>query len=299
MDVFLNGRIVSPDQAMIRSNDAGFLHGVGLFETMAAVNGKVFRLKQHLERLAVSARELGLSPRLETEPLGEAVNRTLEHNSVDAARVRLTITAGPLATPGAAQASTGTPAEPTVLIAPTEPTVYDPKYFEQGIMALIAPPAANPFDQTAGHKTLNYWPRLRTLRQAAAAGAGEAIWLSVTNHLASGAVSNIFLVKDGELLTPIARGEEEPGALGAPVLPGITRAVVMELAEGMGLSVNRRMLSVEDLLDADEVFLTNSSWHVLPVTQVEKKPIADGTVGELTGQLREKLLATIDSETGS
>jgi branched-subunit amino acid aminotransferase/4-amino-4-deoxychorismate lyase len=188
----------------------------------------------------------------------------------------------------------------TVLIQPGEPTEFDPRYFEDGITVLIAQPGANPFDAMAGHKTLAYWSRLRTLRQAASvrgAGAGEAIWLNVSNHLASGAISNLFLVKDGQLLTPIARGEESEKGLPAPVLPGITRAAVIELAEGLGVTVKRQMLSIDDLLDADEVFLTNSSWHILPVSRVEKSPIGQGKAGDLTRRLRTDLLKLIERET--
>jgi branched-subunit amino acid aminotransferase/4-amino-4-deoxychorismate lyase len=191
------------------------------------------------------------------------------------------------------------PPLPTLLIVPSEPTAYDPAYFETGITVLIAPAGANPFDPMAGHKTLNYWPRLRTLRQAASVGAGEAIWLNVSNHLASGAISNLFLVKDGSLFTPYARGEEVEQALPAPVLPGVTRTAVIELAEKQNLRVVKRMLTVEDLLDADEVFLTNSSWHILPVTSVEKQTIADGKAGAITKQLRQALLELIAEETSA
>ncbi len=83
----------------------------------------------------------------------------------------------------------------------------------------------------------------------------------------------------------------------APVLPGITRAAVIELAESLGLSVHRRMLGIADLLDADEAFLTNSSWLVLPVTRVEKKPIGGGTVGEVTTRLRTGILEMVERET--
>jgi branched-subunit amino acid aminotransferase/4-amino-4-deoxychorismate lyase len=163
---------------------------------------------------------------------------------------------------------------------------------------LVAPPAANPFDQLAGHKTLAYWSRLRTLRQAAAAGAGEAIWLNITNHLASGAISNIFIVKNGKLLTPIARGEEVAEALPAPVLPGVIRAAVIELAEAAGITCEKRMISVPEMLDADEVFLTNSSWLVLPVTKVEQRSIGDGQVGPMTKKLRLAVVTQIVKETG-
>ena len=155
-------------------------------------------------------------------------------------------------------------------IVPSEPTRFADGYFEKGITVVVHGPGANPFDETAGRKTLNYWERLRSLRRAATVGAGEAIWLNITNHLASGAVSNVLLVKDGQLLTPFARGEEVKGALAAPVLPGITRAAVIECAEKRGIDVVRRMLTVDDLLEADEVLLTNSGWGVLPVTKIEK-----------------------------
>ena len=108
-----------------------------------------------------------------------------------------------------------------------------------------------------------------------------------------------MLVKDGSVLTPIARGEEKPEALPAPVLPGITRQAVIEEAEKLGITVERRMLSVEDLLEADEVFLTNSNWKVLPVVAVEQKTIGDGKVGEVSRALRQGLLDTIEAETSA
>lgn len=293
MDVFLNGKMLHPDRALIATDDAGFQHAVGLFETMAAHHGRVFRLAQHMKRLCESATTLGLSRDLNPDALAEAVRMTIAHNKLDRARIRLTVTPGSLSLlsgkPGAAPG--------TVLIQPSEPTEYDPRYFEDGITVLIAQPGANPFDPLTGHKTLAYWARLRTLRQAATAGAGEAIWLNVSNHLASGAISNLFLVKEGQLLTPIARGEESEKGLPAPVLPGITRAAVIELAEGLGVTVKRQMLSIDDLLDADEAFLTNSSWHILPVSRVEKSPIGQGKAGDLTRRLRTDLLNLIERET--
>ncbi|MFG0250336.1 MAG: aminotransferase class IV, partial [Phycisphaeraceae bacterium JB051] len=275
-------------------HDAGFQHAVGLFETMSAINGKVFRLQQHLERLKVSAESLGLTPQLDTASLADAVNTTLAHNELTEARIRLTLTAGSVSMLKGDQPA---PPMPTLLIVPSPPTAYDPAYFETGITVLIAPAGSNPFDPMAGHKTLNYWPRLRTLRQAASVGAGEAIWLNVSNHLASGAISNLFLVKDGSLFTPYAHGEEVEQALPAPVLPGVTRAAVIELAEKLEMRVVKRMLTVEDMIDADEVFLTNSSWHILPVTSVEKHTIGDGNAGPITRQLRQALLDLITEET--
>jgi branched-chain amino acid aminotransferase len=307
MDIFLNGKMLPPEQALLPVDDAGFQHAVGLFETMSAHHSRVFRLSQHLDRLRESAIQLGLSRELDVDALTQAVQITLDHNQIDQARIRLTVTPGSLSmlsgrssqggTGGVSGGASGVNSGGTVLIQPTAPTQYDPKYFQEGITVLIAQPGANPFDPLAGHKTLNYWGRLRTLRQAASAGAGEAIWMNISNHLAGGAISNLFLIKDGELLTPIARGEEVEKSLPAPVLPGITRAAVIELAEGQGITTHKRMLSIDDLVEADEVFLTNSSWQVLPVSRVEKAEVGDGKAGEITTRLRGALLELIEKET--
>ena len=319
LKVYLNGQIVDHEKAMISVTDAGFQHAVGLFETMSVYRRKVFRLKEHLLRIQRSAGDLGLAHSLDINELRRAVEATVTANDLEQARVRLTVTPGSVPLMPSSPHDQIVP-KSTVLVVATHPTQYDPAYFENGITVLIAAAGANPFDAIAGHKTLAYWGRLRTLRQAAAAGAGEAIWLNVTNHLASGAVSNLFLVNDGQLWTPIARGEEQrvlesmEGStdesnttqetvadqgmiLPAPVLPGITRAAVLELATSLGISVQRRMLSVEDLLGAQEVFLTNSSWMILPVTRVEKHVVGDGKVGPVTQLIRSALLELIDRET--
>jgi branched-subunit amino acid aminotransferase/4-amino-4-deoxychorismate lyase len=294
MDVWLNGHFVSREEASVSVFDAGFQHGVGLFETMGARHGSVFRVESHLQRLADSAKALLLTERLHTKPLAEAVHQVVEHTGLELARVRLTLTGGNL---NMLQSKGESVVDPTILIDAQPPTPYPDAFFEQGVIVMIAEGRLNPFDPMAGHKTLNYWPRIRTLQVAAARGAGEAVWLSVTNHLACGCVSNLFLVKDGVLHTPIARGEEEPNAVPSTVLPGITRGVIAELAERKGVGLARRMLDINDLLDAEEAFLTNSSWGVLPVVGIEKESIADGNVGEMTQRLREAWLETVVTET--
>ncbi len=298
MKAYVNGQFVPLDRATLSVHDAGVQHAVGLFETMQAFNGKVFRLDAHIARLIDSAAETGLSASLKAEPLSELVNATLAENDLTEARLRLTVTGGDLSLLGAARGD-GTPAphEPSVFCVATEPTRYPAELFERGVTVTIANAKANPFDPGAGHKTLNYWARLRTLAEASQLGAGETLWLSVTNHLCGGAVSNAFVVKADTLLTPIARGEEGTGTLPSAVLPGITRAAVIEIAEQLDIPVQRCMIGVDDLLDADEVFLTNSSWQLLPVAAVERKTIGAGRVGPITSRLREKLLDLIATET--
>jgi len=294
MNVSLNGAMLPEDQAALPVQDAGVQHAVGLFETMYARGPRVFRLEAHLDRLLESARALGLARRLDRDTLAGETRRALEAAALPEARVRLTVTGGGRSLLRDAEA----PAEPTRLVEVSEPVAYAPEIFEKGIMVTIGPAAASPFDPLAGHKTLAYWGRLLTLRQAAAAGAGETLWLNVSNHLASGAVSNLLLVKDQKLLTPIARGEEADGALPAPVLPGVTRGAVLEIAQTLGLETEKRMLSIDDLLAADEVLLTNSGWQVLPVRAVEQHTFGDGAAGPITRRLREHLLQRIGQDIG-
>lgn len=315
--VFLNGRFVERGDALLSAFDAGLQHGVGLFETMLGVTSpecRVLHLREHVDRLQRSARELGLSEYLHAPPLEEAVLRTLgrahaDDPSRERFRIRLTITGGDLNLLDAARGGGAPEQAPTLLIAATPAPDYPQAMFERGVGVVIGDLRLNPLDPHAGHKTLNYWPRLRELQHAAAKRAGEAVLLQVTNHLAGGCVSNIFLARGGELLTPIARGEEgfAEGAggsgggsgsgsgsgsgkgsyLASPVLPGITREWVLEWARGSGVSVRRKMLSVEEMLGADEVFLTNSSWGALPVVKVESEAIGDGVVGPLSQRIME------------
>lgn len=291
--VWLNGSFVERDDARVSAFDASVQHAVGLFETMLSADGRVYRLLDHLTRLQRSAQTLGLSDSLRVNPLAEAVRLTVRRAGLPRARVRLTVTGGDLNM----LAATGrTGSEPTILIVAQPATEYPREMFDRGVMAVVAARRLNPLDPFEGHKTLHYWPRLRELQQAAAAGAGESIHLQVTNHLAGGAVSNIFLVRDGALLTPIARGEEMRGGLASPVLPGITRDAVLNLAGALGVEAATRMLTIEDLLGAHEVFLTNSGWGVLPVVRIEQAVIGSGTPGPVTMRLREAWLTAVERQ---
>ncbi|MEM6391780.1 MAG: aminotransferase class IV [Planctomycetota bacterium] len=298
-EVFLNGAFVPPERATVSVFDAGFQHAIGVFATVSVYGGVAFRLRQHLELMAASAVQLGLAREMSVEPLAEAVRATITHNGLAAlerARIRVTVTPGAVSILRGGEAAAP---QQTVCIVPEPAVAYDPAYFEDGITALFYKQSANPFDDLAGHKTLAYWARLRSLRQAAAMDAGEALWLSVTNHVTCGAISNVILVKDGGLVTPLARGETEADALPSPVRPGVTRAAVLEIAEAEGLAVTKKLVSVEEVLEADEVMLTNAGWGVLPVSRMEQKVIGAGKAGPITQRLRTGLLALIDRECGT
>ena len=294
MQVWLNGKFIQRDAAQVSAFDAGFQHGIGLFETCIARNGTVFRAEAHTRRLVESAEKLLLSDTLRAEPLADALQSALEHNELDEARLRLTVTGGDL---GLTAARGQHRVDPTILIDLQPPTVYPEAFFADGVMVSIAEGRLNPTSPMAGHKTLNYWPRIHTLQHAAAAKAGEALWFTVTNHLACGCVSNVFVVIDGVLTLPFARGDESGDAVGPAVLPGTTRAAILELCGGLGIEIRRCTIDIDELLSADEVFLTNSSWGVLPVVAVEKKKIGNGAVGEMTAQLRQTWLELVEHET--
>lgn len=302
----INGRVVEGAEQIVSAFDAGLQHGVGLFETLSAgVRGGrpwALHLEEHVERLAGSARELGLSETVREAGLASMVEKAVLHAGLDRARVRVTLTGGDL-NMLTAQADPTKPRriQPTIIVHVQAATPYPDDMFERGVAVVLADLRVNPLDPAAGHKTINYWSRLRELQRAAGQRAAEALIFQVTNHLAGGCVSNCILVRRQdqriELVTPIARGEEQDVAgeagresqgavLPSPVLPGVTRGWVIDQAEARGYNMFRRMISVDEVLKADEVLLTNSSWGVLPVVKVEAEAIGDGVVGPIGKELR-------------
>ncbi len=304
--VFVNGAFVDRSDARLSAFDAGIQHGIGLFETVRATcegeRVEIHGLEAHLQRLHTSAMELALTEALNIEALGEAIEQTVRKTNYRAARVRLTLTGGDLNLLRAAKpGGEGSPRrfDPTLIIDAQPATTYPAEMYEQGVLVTLANARCNPLEPTASHKTLNYWWRLRELQIAAGKGAAESLVFQVSNHAAGGCVSNLVVVKDGVVRTPIARGEE-PAAHGggaplpSPVLPGVVRSRVLALAEEQGLEVQRRMLTIDDVLDADELMLTNSSWGVLPVVRVETTQIAGGKPGPMA----RSMLESIGSEPG-
>ncbi len=247
-----------------------------------ASDADIIGLDAHIDRLIDSARTLRLSEDLKSVGLAEAARQTFEKSGYDRARIRLTITGGDL---NLLESKGESNIRPTILCVAQPATAYPDEMFDNGVLATISDARANPFEPTAGHKSLDYWWRLRELQLAAAKGAGEAIVLQVSNHVCGGCVSNILAVHGEVVMTPIARGEEKQGGVPSPVLPGVTRASVLGWAEEMGLEVSRQMMTVDDLLDADELMLTNSSWGVLPVTRLEGATIKDGKPGEVARKM--------------
>src|SRR5687767_177339 len=197
--VWLNGAFVDEGEASVSVRDTGLLHAAGVFTTMRAYKGKVFRLRNHLERLRRSSEALFVPLQYKDDVLARAVGEVLARNKLTEARLRVTVTRGmarqdPLH---------GLRLEPNVFITATELEPYPDEFYRRGMtVVLIDEQKLNPYDVQAGHKTLNYFSRLAALRDANQRGGGEALWFNVHNYLQSGSISNVFLVKADILVTP-------------------------------------------------------------------------------------------------
>jgi D-amino acid aminotransferase len=278
--VFLNDNLVDLEEARVSVTDSGFLYGAGLFETMRSRNGVVFRLADHLERLFSSARVLSIPHPYEKGHIREAIGKVLQANQLADARLRLTLTKGPLTTPQEQR-------RPTLLVTATEFRPYPAEYYQTGVLATLCPFRQNAADPTCGHKTTSYYPRLLALDMAHQKRAAEALWFTTDNRLAEGCVSNIFLVKSSILYTPL---------LETPVLAGIARRTVRQLARQQSVELMEKDLYISDVIEADEVFLTNVIMEVLPVIDVERHTVGDGKVGPVTKRLREGFRQAIEQE---
>ncbi|MFQ5806420.1 MAG: aminotransferase class IV [Phycisphaerae bacterium] len=279
--VSLNGRLMPADRAQVSVFDSGLMQGIGLFETMRAYEGRVFRLQRHLDRLANSARTLGWSVLPDPDELRDNVEQVVGATENEDSRVRLTVTTGTLR-----PTEQETP-DLTVIATASAGAAYPAECYTKGVTVLVSGYRQGEHEPTVGHKTTSYFGRLASLREAHARGAFEALWFTYDERLAEGAISSVFLVRNEQLVTP---------PLDAPVLPGITRATVIELAVELGVPVRERALTLNDLLEADEVFLTNSLMELVPVVRVGREPIGSEKPGETTAQLHEAYLRLVERE---
>jgi len=268
--VFLNDKLVDIDKATISVSDSGFLYGAGLFETMRSHNGVVFALTDHLDRLFASADVLSINNPYEREYIAEAINKVLVANKLTDARLRLTLTNGPISESEEQRKS-------TLLITAAKFQSYPPEYYKKGVLVVLCPFKQNPIDPASGRKTTSYFSRMIALNLAHQKRAAEAIWFTLDNRLAEGCISNVFLVKDSVLYTP---------PINTPVLPGVARKTVCLLARQNSIKLTEKDLSIDDLLGADEIFLTNVIMQVMPITKVEKHTVGDGRVGDVTKKLQ-------------
>jgi branched-chain amino acid aminotransferase group I len=275
--IYLNGKLVPRFEAKLSPFDHGFLYGYGLFETMRAYDGRIFRLDSHVTRLRCSAESIGLTHSILTTEEGKdclkaACEATLEANELSNARIRLTVSAGE----GGMTPDPDTCSSPTVLVTAQNLVPLPPEKYETGFKATISFLRRNSQSPLSQLKSTCYMENILVRTAARAAGCDEAIFLNEQGYLTEGSTTNVFLVRDGELITPCF----ESG-----VLPGITRDAVLEMARTSNIKATERWVELNELIEAEEAFLTNSILELMPLVSVEGRTIGSGKAGKLTKDL--------------
>jgi branched-chain amino acid aminotransferase len=276
MQVYLNGRIVDSKEAVVSVFDHGFLYGDGIYETMRVYDGVVFMLDQHIRRLFRSASLIGLSIPFDIDQLKIAIYETLIANALRKAYVRLTVSRGR----GPIGLDPDLCVEPTVVIVAQELKEYPLAFYKNGIDLIIPETRRNAKEAIDPRiKSLNFLNNILAKIEAKKKGAYEAIMLNVNGHLAEGTISNLFFYEDNILCTP----STECG-----ILDGITRGVVIELALREGLKVREGKFTTKEIYSAEEVFLTNTTMEVMPVSKIDDRTFAVGNIAKLLRKLYRK-----------
>lgn len=280
--VWVDGIRAEPGARHLSALDRGFTLADGLFETLRISNGVAFRPGAHLGRMHASALRLGLSLPPDLARMVERAAREATDAGVRDAGLRLTVSRG-VSPPGLTPAPGTLPT--CVITISTRPPA--PGEGLNGLSARVASGRRNEHSMTAGMKTLAYTESVMALAEARSAGADEAILLDTDGHLSEASASNIFLARGGALFTP---------PLSCAALPGITRAVVREIADAEGIDVLQHPLGLDDLIAADEAFLTSSLRGIAPLVSIDARRIGGGSPGRLTNMIASRYLALVDEE---
>ena len=276
MLVFINGQFVPEQQALISVNDRGFLYGDGLFETLRVCGGRPFRLAQHLERMARGADFLKIKSAFTPEDLRDFAGQLIGQNKMPEAVLRVTLTRGP----GERGYTPQTNSQPTVVM-----TLH------------TAPPSGNPIrwslatssfrvlaaDPLAEFKTMNKLTHVMARIEAAEKGADEALLINTNGEVAETASGNLFWVSHNRVCTvPTGHG----------VLPGITRAVVLEICQTLGLQTTQRVIKPGALKNSEGIFITQSALGIVPVATFDGEPVAPSPLVDQISRAYNEMLAT-------
>lgn len=279
--VWIDGKLVPSEQATVSVFDHGLLYGDGVFEGMRIYGGKVFRLKEHLVRLDESARAICLQLPHTLDEIAAATNETVEANGLVDGYIRLIVTRGP----GTLGIDPARCEKPCMIIIAAEMAMYPREYYENGLEIITSSVIRNhPAALSPRIKSLNYLNNILAKIEGLQAGCIEALMLNHKGEVAECTGDNIFLVKNGRLLTP---------PLDAGILGGITRDTVLELAAKEGIETAEVALTKHDVYIADECFLTGSAAEVIPVVKVDSRPIGEGKPGAMTKRLGELFHAAV------
>jgi branched-chain amino acid aminotransferase len=280
--VNLNGALIPAAEARVSLFDHGLLYGDGLFETLRVYGGRFFRLEAHLARLRDSALRLDCPLPWPDEELARSLRETVVANDIPDGALRLTVTRGA----GAPVPDSAACEESTYFVTARAWTPPGPEAFERGVSVCLA--GRHPRWTVPGMKSLCYLPFQQARQEARRRGFDEGLLMD-RDQVVEAATSNLFAVHDGVLLTP---------GLESGCLPGITRAVVLELAREAGIPCREQSLDHALLLECEELFLTNSLQEIVPVCRLEERTTGAGTPGPVTRRLHALYRERVRSEAG-
>jgi branched-chain amino acid aminotransferase len=276
--VYINGKLYDKADAKVSVYDHGLLYGDGVFEGIRIYNGKVFRHKEHIDRLYESAKAIALEIPMDRDALTRAVDETVKVNNKREGYIRLVVTRGP--------GNLGLDprkCEPQIIIIVDDISLYPQELYENGLEIITSsfirnhPNAVNP-----RVKSLNYLNNILAKIEAIRAGCLEAIMLNHKGEVAECTGDNIFIVKKGILkTTPTDSG----------ILEGVTRNVVIGLAKQANVPFAEVTMTRHDIYTADELFLTGTAAEIIGVTKVDGRVIGNGKPGPVTKQLLERFRA--------
>ncbi|MFA7424844.1 MAG: D-amino acid aminotransferase [Desulfosarcinaceae bacterium] len=274
---YLNGKIMPIAEAMVPAEDRGYNFGDAVYEYVASYNGKLFCLELHLDRLAHSMREMRFAP-LSMETIRHAILDLFEKGQMARAGIYIQISRG-VAPRNHAYPPTDTPLQFFMTVRPVHEK--PPEVREKGAFAITVA------DLRWGRcdiKTVQLVANCMAKQQALEAGVFDAIFVSAQGVVREGTSSNLFIAKNGVLVTH---------PLNHQILPGITRQVIMDVCRDQGIEVQERFFYREELAAADEAFLTGTITEVLPLVRIDGQPVGDGVVGPLARRLQHGLLERI------
>ena len=270
--IYFNGKFVPKNEARTSVYDHGFLYGDGVFEGIRAYNGRVFRLDEHLDRLYDSAKAIDLKIPLSKEEMKNAIIETLKKNNLKDAYIRPIVSRGD----GDLGLDPRKCPKPNIFIITQEWGAMYGDLYEKGLTAITVGVRRNaPEAMPPNIKSLNYLNNILAKIEANAKGGDEAIMFDVHGNVSEGSGDNIFVIKNGRIITPPTLNN----------LRGITRAAAIELARKKGIEVLETNMGLFDMYTADEVFVTGTAAEIAPITTIDGRSIADGKPGKITKML--------------
>jgi branched-chain amino acid aminotransferase len=273
MKVYIDGKFYHEKMARVSVFDHGLLYGDGIFEGIRVYNGRVFKLKEHIDRLFCSAKAILLEMPMTPGGVVAAVLETCRRNKVRDGYVRLLVTRGI----GTLGLNPNRCKNPSLIIIAGKIQLYPPDLYQKGMEIITVPTVRNLHSAlNPAIKSLNYLNNVLAKIEANNAGCEEAIMLNAQGFVAECTGDNVFIVKDGHCLTP---------PLSAGALYGITRRVVMDMAAESGLTVQEPNLTRYDLFNAEECFLTGTGAELVPIVKIDGRIIGAGKPGPVTTRL--------------